>query len=259
MTALDDRMKAQRPIIAEHQRLKNERVVAEAKDNLEIDALDIQRTPLLARKEGLAKAAIKDGPALKAVMAELEPFDERLELLKAERKQRSDSFLRQMNAENAKLAGTHVLVLDSGTKTFTKGYMMGALVCKCPSNPKKLAACSGPATPGFKAAVAEAGFTLVEAFGMTPGQQEQVAKMDRESWDCAAPKLLQAGGANGHKVMSISEKWYSPVMTSTVTVEYACDGIRIEQIFESGETVPSCSACQALTPEMLCDNDKPCA
>jgi hypothetical protein len=71
--------------------------------------------------------------------------------------------------------------------------------------------------------------------------------------------LLQAGGANGHKVMSLSEKWYSPIMASTVTVEYERDGARVTQVFDSGETVPSCSACQELTPEMLCDNDKPCA
>ncbi len=54
-----------------------------------------------------------------------------------------------------------------------------------------------PATPGLMAAADSAGFTRVDAFAMSPRQQGRVAAMGRK-WDCAAPKLLQAGRLAAH-------------------------------------------------------------
>jgi hypothetical protein len=73
--------------------------------------------------------------------------------------------------------------------------------------------------------------------------------MDRRKWDCAAPKILQAGGAGGYKIAAISERWYSPADGATVTVKYSrtAGGVtRVEpREFHHGESVPSCETCHA--------------
>lgn len=147
------------------------------------------------------------------------------------------------------------------------GYMVGACICKCPQQPKMLAACSGEASPGFKVAVGDTRFTLVESFEMTATQREGLKglKKPRVKWDCAAPKLLKSGGAAGHKVKTMSERYYSPEQDMRVPVDKVTrmDGEVLQseraETFGHNESVPSCDACQPLTPEMLCDNDKECA
>jgi hypothetical protein len=85
----------------------------------------------------------------------------------------------------------------------------------------------------------------------------------RKAWECAAPKLLQAGGSGGHKVRTISERFFSPILNVAVRVEHertVNEHSRRESVeFFHGETVPSCSTCQELIPEMLCENHKDCA
>jgi hypothetical protein len=141
--------------------------------------------------------------------------------------------------------------------------MFGACICKCPNEPKLLVSCSGVPTPGFKEAVNSTPFMLVESFQMSERQMKAVAEMDRKAWDCSAPKLLQAGGAGGHKVRTMSERWFSPLNKSTSAITYSHTddtGTRQEnRKFGHGESVPSCEACQKLTPEMLCNNKKECA
>lgn len=255
---LDKLMKSQRPIIKEYARLKAERNALDNKYKPAIDKLDSQIKPLQLRQKLLIADPQNNRAQLGEVQAALKSLQAELQALKTKKNSEKNILLQRMEAENAKLAGTHVLRKDDSTGTYTMGYMIGALVCRCPSKPKKLAASSTVPTPGFRTAVSNAGFTLVSAFTMSDRQAARVAKLNRK-WTCAAPKLLQAGGANGHKVASISERWYSPMGSPTSLISFQKDGQSVKQVFESGETVPSCELCQELVPEMVCDNNAPCA
>ncbi|WP_224242014.1 DUF4150 domain-containing protein [Hyalangium gracile] len=175
---------------------------------------------------------------------------------------------------NAQLQGMGpVLRLDRHTQTYMQGYMVGVCICKCPQRPKMLASCSGMVSPGFKAAVADTPFTRVDTFKMSDYQRAS-GETEGRTWTCAAPKLLQAGGASGHKVKSMSERWYSPVpsrpeMDAKVQTSVGVTHLRTEKEGEApqekklqfghGESVPSCAVCQKLLPEMLCGNHKECA
>lgn len=258
MFELDELMKTQRPIIQEHARLKAERNQVTERYDAQIDKIDAQRARLRSRRDALLAAPSKDTAALADVQAQLTPVEAELKALKAKKFSETQRLLQRMHAENAKLASNHVLDDDDNTGTYTKGYMIGALVCRCPSEPNKLAAASNKPTPGFRDAVKRAKFTLVTSFTLSARQAGIVAELGRE-WTCAAPKLLQSGGANGHKVKSISERWYSPMGGPTSLISFLKNGEKVAQRFESGETVPSCEVCQELVPEMVCDNNAPCA
>lgn len=185
-----------------------------------------------------------------------------LEAFVAEREPR----MKEINRELERIGP--VLLPDAGSKTYIRGYMVGACICKCPQNPKKLVACSGTASPGFQKAADAAGFTRVE--GLAPTERQKAWLDDNRpggKWECAAPQLLDAGKAGGHKAGAISERWYSPKRRlkkdpETVEVTYERtdeQGTRKEtKKFGHAQSVPSCDRCQVLIPEMLCDNHQEC-
>jgi len=79
---------------------------------------------------------------------------------------------------------------------------------------------------------------------------------------CAAPRavllLLEDGGLPG----AITERWCgSPTMANPVAHYDDTSGERkhvTDRVFEYGDTVPPCLACDALLPFLLCDKDKSC-
>jgi hypothetical protein len=145
-----------------------------------------------------------------------------------------------------------------GTKTFSRGYMVGVVICK--RGGKKLVSCSGAATPGFLAAVRGSSFTYVGGTAGGGGSSNVVGK-----WECAAKYLFE--NLDGHEPKVMIERWFSPHIagviswsdTPRVSVTFAVKGIdrtkRIKtQRFAYGETVPSCEKCQARLPEKVCGN-----
>ena len=172
----------------------------------------------------------------------------------------------KMKEINARLENMSVLNIDEDSKTYTRGYMVGICICKCPQSPTKLASCSGKASPGFRQAVEAARFTRVE--GVKPTQRQAVwldanKKKKNEKWDCAAPQLLSAGDASGHKAAAMSERYYAPYDGATVGVTHKHTDLQGREVpvshsYGHGDSVPSCDRCQALLPEMLCKNDQEC-
>lgn len=79
-----------------------------------------------------------------------------------------------------------------------------------PPKPEMLVAGAGDVAPGFKEAVAATPFELVESFQESESQARKLAESGREKRECAAPKLLQKGGAAGHKIRAMSECYFSP-------------------------------------------------
>ena len=200
------------------------------------------------------------------LQAEIKEAEGKIKKQRAEDRQEVLVIEQEMAATNGQLEGMKpVLRLDDATKTFLNGYMTGVCICKCPQNPKMLAACSGDVAPGFQEAVAATPFTLVASFQKSESQAKKRVESGREKWECAAPKLPQGGGAAGHKVRAMSERYFSPMLPTTVGVKYSRkdkdDAVprKVKQDFCHGESVPSCETCQSLAPEMLCDNDKECA
>ncbi|WP_437939169.1 PAAR-like domain-containing protein [Sorangium sp. So ce341] len=227
---------------------KLERDVAAAKADL--DKASKERKAELGREynDAKRKAMAKEGE-IKALRREMDVA--------------TQAFTQELRKINDELGAMRpVLGASEGTGTYTKPYMIGACICKCAQNPKRLAAASGEVTPGFSDAVDATGtFTLVDGFTQSERQKSALETMNRNVWDCAAPKLLQAGGAGGHKVKTMSEKWYSPLGKAVkVTYTKTKDGesSRGLEKFQHGESVPSCETCQELVPEMLCDNHAEC-
>jgi hypothetical protein len=113
--------------------------------------------------------------------------------------------------------------------------------------------------------VAATPFEPIEGFQMSQCQKEGLEIERRQKWECAAPKLLQAGGAGGHKVRTMSERFFSPLLNTTVAVVHErtenenSAPMRESVEFGHGQTVPSCETCQKHIPEMLCENHKECA
>jgi len=121
--------------------------------------------------------------------------------LQADIQAATDKLTQEMDEINAKLRGMKpVLREHEKLGTFVEGYMVGICICKCPQQPRMLATCSGEPTPGFREAVAATPFELAEGFQMSERQREEIEQENRKKWECAAPKLLQAGGVEGHKV-----------------------------------------------------------
>ncbi|WP_437318427.1 PAAR-like domain-containing protein [Sorangium sp. So ce385] len=225
-----------------------EQGVASAKANLD-----------KASKEHKAKLGSDYNDAKKKAMAK----ENEIKAIRRDMDVATQAFTQELRAINDELGAMRpVLGASEGTGTYTKPYMIGACICKCVQNPKRLAAASGEVTPGFRDAVDATGtFALVDGFTQSERQKSALETMNRNVWDCAAPKLLQAGGAGGHKVKTLSEKWYSPLGKAVkVTYTKTKDGesSRGLEKFQHGESVPSCETCQQLTPEMLCDNQAEC-
>jgi hypothetical protein len=268
------RFNAQRPHLDRYLQLREKRNAVERRS---VEKSKEAAIPLAARKnrvgELLTQLKSKDVANKGAITAELGPLqaeikeaEDKIKKQRVEDRQEVLAIEQEMAATNGQLEGMKpVLRFDDTYKTFLNGYMTGVCICKCPQNPKMLAACSGDVAPGFQEAVAATPFELVESFQKSESQAKKLAESGREKWECAAPKLLQNGGAAGHKVRSMSERYFSPMLPATVGVEYSRKGDgdaeprKVKQEFGHGESVPSCEACQSLTPEMLCDNSKECA
>jgi hypothetical protein len=266
------RFHEQRPLIEKYLQLREERnavdrrSVEEARFAAERLAPKKQRwselRDLLKSPTTVNKAAIKD--EITPLQQDIKAAEQRAREMRAEGLKVVQAVQQEMDALNKQLERMKpVLRRDKSLDTFVEGYMVGVCICKCPDSPKMLAACSGDTPPGFQEAVAATPFKLVEGFQMSERQMERLKKLDRKKWECAAPQLLQAGGAGGHKIRAMSERYFSPMLDITVGVEYSLTdekGTRPEKgRFGHGESVPSCDACQKLTPEMLCDNHKECA
>jgi uncharacterized Zn-binding protein involved in type VI secretion len=271
---LGKRFNDQKPLIDRHQELNAECKKARKE-------ADDQAEPVRKRfdtwKEGKDKqieilrsgfsAPNADKKSIRSQVSVIENEIQAEELKRNEEIKQLNTKVRELEAEmkkiNEELSAKNVLTSDTGSKTYTKGYMVGACVCKCPQAPKKLAACSGKATPGFKEAVTSAKFTRVEGFNPSQRQREWLEKNKKGKWECAAPQLLNAGNASGHKAAAMSERFYSPQDGGTVRVTHMhTDKEGREALmthdYGHGESVPSCERCQALLPEMLCENDEEC-
>ncbi|HEX5748215.1 MAG TPA: PAAR-like domain-containing protein [Archangium sp.] len=268
------RFAEQRPLIDRYLELRKERNEVE---NDSIERAKEAAAHLTSKKERvgelLAQLKSKDVADKKPITAELGPLqaeikaaDAKIKQQRTEERQKVLMIEQEMNSLNAQLEGmSPVLRLDDTTRTFIGPYMIGVCICKCPQDPKMLAACSGDAAPGFREAVAATPFELVESFQKSENQTNKLADIGREKWECSAPKLLQKGGAAGHKVRAMSERYFAPKQLTSVTVEYSRRGEddaephTVTHVFGHGASVPSCKECQVLTPEMLCDNSKECA
>lgn len=164
----------------------------------------------------------------------------------------------------AALSPLAVLNYNRKTETFSRGYMVGTLICKCGS--KALVACSGQTPPpGFANVAAASGFTLVHAGSRSPAQR---AEDEGVNWECAARHLIENLG--GHEPHIMTERWFSPHIKGVVTadktprvaVTFAVKGVdkvtrKVTQSFKYGESVPSCSKCQERLPKKACGNKCP--
>lgn len=168
----------------------------------------------------------------------------------------------QANALEAALEPRAVLRHDANTLTFSRGYMVGVLICK--GGAKKLVACSGKPTPGFRDAVKASGFILVGNGARTAAQRAE--DQDSGTWECAARQLFE--NIDGHEPGQMTERWFAPHVrgvvsaaeTPRVKVEFNVKGIdkvtrRKTQAFKYGQSVPSCSKCQKRLPKKVCGNE----
>ncbi|NTX02657.1 PAAR-like domain-containing protein [Myxococcus sp. CA040A] len=271
------RLHEQRPLIERYLQLREERKLANTKLKNETQArtrsagipqmeeemerLHEQLRGAALNKRDLHTALTSAKNRVAAVRSEVK---KEMASLQADIKATVDRLTQEMDGINAKLEGMKpVLRLDDKLGTFVEGYMVGISICKCPQNPRMLATCSGDMSLGFPEAVAATPFELVEGFQMSQRQREGLATEGRQKWECAAPKLLQAGGAGGHKVRTMSERFFTPLQRTAVEVMHqrtTNNSSRREPVeFGHGETVPSCETCQKLIPEMLCESHKECA
>ncbi|MBZ4415995.1 PAAR-like domain-containing protein [Myxococcus sp. RHSTA-1-4] len=156
-----------------------------------------------------------------------------------------------------------VLRWDKANDTFSKGYMLGVMICVCTcqgNKGKKLAACSGNAPPAFAMSVSSAGFECASP----PVAWETRGETDE--WPCAARQVMEK--TKGHKPKQLIERWFSPVVKGLkpgkgpqitfqalvedpVTKELTLE--ERTQRFKTGENVPSCSKCQEKLPALYCD------
>jgi hypothetical protein len=147
---------------------------------------------------------------------------------------------------------------DARNKTYSRGYMVGVLVCVCLG--KKLAACSGKAPPAFTRSVVAAGFQCASPPVGSPSAG------DDEGWACAAKQIMQR--VQGHKPRELIERWFSPMVkglkassgpqiTFSVLIEDpSTKALTVEtrtQRFKTGQNVPSCNKCQVGLPAIYCD------
>ncbi|WNZ61751.1 DUF4150 domain-containing protein [Myxococcus sp. MxC21-1] len=144
--------------------------------------------------------------------------------------------------------------------SYTKGYMIGVMVCICQKG-KKLAASSGHAPPGFIKAVESVGFQCASP-PVDSGAQQEV-------WDCAAKQIVER--CEHHRPAQLIERLFYPtvegfkpdrgprvkfrVRMDDIDTEQLSESEEREQTFENGENVPSCSSCQENLPAMYCKKE----
>jgi len=155
-----------------------------------------------------------------------------------------------------------VLRYSRTSNSYTKGYMIGVMVCACKKG-EKLAACSGHAPPGFLEAVKSVGFKCV-----SPPIGSEAMK---DAWDCAAKQIIEKCG--NHRPKQLIERLFYPtieglrpergprikfnVRIEDLDTKKFSEPEEREQTFNNGENVPSCSDCQEKLPAMYCE--KHCA
>lgn len=163
----------------------------------------------------------------------------------------------QIDALDAFLKANAVLRYAPGGGSYTKGYMIGAMVCTCKG--RKLAACSGQAPPGFMKAVRSVGF---ECASPPVGPESE-----KKIWDCAAKQIMEKHG--GHKPRQLIERLFYPaiegfkpdrgprikfkVRIESLDTKKLSEPKEREQAFNNGEDVPSCATCQEKLPAMYCN------
>ncbi|TQF13869.1 DUF4150 domain-containing protein [Myxococcus llanfairpwllgwyngyllgogerychwyrndrobwllllantysiliogogogochensis] len=165
-----------------------------------------------------------------------------------------------------------VLRMEVAYGTFSKGYMLGVMICVCKQG-GKLAACSGKAPPAFARAVSSAGFVCASPLVGGAGDNS-------DPWQCAAKQIMQKN--QGHKPRQLIERWFSPMVKGLKTLDgssVAKMGTKIvfealvedpvtkrvtlekeyskKDGFKSGENVPSCAKCQEGLPALYCDTKCP--
>jgi|GEM_PF-3145756 len=265
------RLHEQRPLIEKYLQLREARKVAEQKSlQAARDANKLLAPKAQEREQLLTKLKTQDANNTATIKIDLARIQSELKAAEGELKEKRveelksiRAFQQEMDSINVRLKSMQpVLRHDERYNTFVEGYMIGSCICKCPQNPKMLTSCSGKFSPGFREAVASTPFKLVEGFQASERQITGLQYLGRDKWECAAPKLFQAGGDMGHKLRAISERYFSPILAFTVTVEYSRTdekGTRqVKEEFGHGNSVPSCDTCKKLTPEMLCNNHKEC-
>ncbi|WP_163782333.1 DUF4150 domain-containing protein [Myxococcus vastator] len=149
-----------------------------------------------------------------------------------------------------------ILRFSRTSGTYTKGYMIGAMICACRG--KKLAACSGHAPAGFIAAVDSEGFVCASSPVGSEARQEE--------WDCAAKQIMERHG--GHRPQQLIERLFYPaieglrpdrgprikfkVQIEDLDTQRLSEPEEREQPFGNGDDVPSCLNCQQRLPAMYC-------
>ena len=101
-----------------------------------------------------------------------------------------------------------------------------------------------------------------EAFSRTPRAQRARTPQVNVPGSCAAPRaillLLENDGLPG----AITERWCGGgAMANPVAHIQVVEGERVrvdDHVFNQGDSVPPCLACDALLPLLLCTKDKPC-
>lgn len=167
------------------------------------------------------------------------------------------------------LKASAVLRWERDKGTFSKGYMVGVMVCLCKG--KKLVACSGPAPPAFRSTVSSAGFECA-----SPPVSDET-KGTQDPWQCAAKQIMDKLG--GHRPEQLIERWFSPFVKGLKPLKepkpdekpYAGPNITYDALIEdpqtknlvvkkisndkwkTGQNVPSCSKCQEKLAALYCD------
>jgi hypothetical protein len=203
------------------------------------------------------KASVAD--LFRALKAALAAQRERIVRLAQLRRAGASS---EATALKSELSAIAVLKYSRETCSFTRGYMVGALICKCGT--KRLVACSGRfPTRGFRRVASESGFTLVDSSTRSAAQAEED---DDTGWECAARHLFE--NLNGHEPAQMTERWFAPHIrtvigpaeTPRVMVEFKLKGLdkvprRVVHTFRHGQSVPSCDKCQSRLAKKACGNE----
>ncbi|GEL75586.1 PAAR-like domain-containing protein [Myxococcus virescens] len=167
----------------------------------------------------------------------------------------------QVDALDSFFKANAVLRFCGERKTYTKGYMIGAMACICST--KKVAACSGQAPPGFVKAVRSVGFECASP-PVGPESEQKI-------WDCAAKQIMEKH--EGHKPKQLIERLFYPaleglkpdrgprvkfkVRREDLDTKKLSEPEEREQVFSSGDNVPSCLECQNKLPALYCQTTCP--
>jgi hypothetical protein len=278
---LGKRFDEQKPLIDEYLRLRDERKSEDEKSQEKINQaedlfnswknlkeleiknveLELGKMPRDSREHSLTRGRIT------LLKNEIKKRKQELSVERTQIRLAYEALSKEMDTVKGRLKSMRpVLREELERRIYIEGYMVGACICKCRGKmPKMLAACSGKVADGFNDAVRAAQFEPVDA-QITEEQKLRALVMGRKEWSCAAPKILNAGTAGGHKIKTMSERWYSPhAMASNPKVRDIVyertdeRGTRREpEDFGHGQSVPSCEVCQKILPESLCENSQEC-